>query len=81
MQSSYYIDRSSVLYTPGQVVTLERNTYQNLPSAYGPDSGTLQVLQYLHRRFGPVSSFTGSYRADSWTLDITQQNTSGRFLY
>jgi len=84
MQSSYYIDRSSVLYTAGQVLTLERNTYQNLPCAYGSDTGgcrTLQVLQYLHRNFGPVSSFTGSYRADSWTLDITRQNTSGEFLY
>ena len=59
---------------------MERNTYQNLPCAYGSDTGgchTLRVLQYLRGRFGPVASFSGSYRADSWTLQISRQNSSG----
>ena len=82
LQSSYYIDNSSVVYSPGQVSTLERSTYQNLPCAYGSDTGgchTLRVLQYLRGRFGPVASFSGSYRADSWTLQISRQNSSGTF--
>jgi len=66
-----------VVYSPGQVLTLERSTYQNLPNGYGSDTGggnTLRVLQYLRGRFGPVASFSGSYRADSWTLQISRQN-------
>ena len=69
-----------MVYSPGQVLTMERNTYQNLPCAYGSDTGgchTLRVLQYLRGRFGPVASFSGSYRADSWTLQISRQNRSG----
>ena len=33
-----------------------------------------EVLSYITGRFGPVTSFSGSYHADSWTLNI-QQNT------
>ena len=49
----------------------------SLPSGYGSDTGgghTDQLLDYVTDRFGPVASFTGSYSADSWTLNI-QQNT------
>ena len=79
LQSSYYIDDSSVVYSPGQVLTLERisGRSQTLSYAYGSDTGggnTLRVLQYLRGRFGPVASFSGSYRADSWTLQISRQN-------
>ena len=82
LQSSYYLRRSSVVYSPGQVLTMEETTYQNLPCAYGSDTGdchTLRVLQYLRGCFGPVASFSGSYRADSWTLQISRQNRSSVF--
>ena len=85
LQSSYYIDNSSVVYSPGQVLTVERirSSSRTIDCAYGSDTGgcnTLHVLQYLRGRFGPVSSFSGSYRADSWTLQISRQNSSGVFL-
>ena len=68
-----------MVYSPGQVSTLERisGRSQTLSYAYGSDTGggnTLRVLQYLRGRFGPVASFSGSYRADSWTLQISRQN-------
>ena len=69
-----------MVYSPGQVLTLERSNYQTLPSGYGGGSDTLRVLQYLRGRFGHVASFSGSYHADSWTLQISRQNVSGVFL-
>ena len=77
--SSYYLDNSSVVYSPGQVLTVERirSSSRTIDCAYGSDTGgcnTLRVLQYLRGRFGPVSSFSGSYRADSWTLQISRRN-------
>ena len=84
LQSSYYLDRSYVVYSPGQVSTVERirSSSQTFSFGYGPDTGggnTLRMLQYLHGRFGPVASFSGSYRANSWTLQISRQNSSGMF--
>lgn len=43
-------------------------------TGYGK-SGTAQLLNYLQQRFGSVSSFSGSYRADHWELNI--QITAG----
>ena len=41
---------------------------------YGYDMGgrgyTARLLFYLQQRFGPVTSFSGSYRADRWVLNI-----------
>ena len=73
-----------MVYSPGQVLTVERirSSSRTIDCAYGSDTGgcnTLRVLQYLRGRFGPVSSFSGSYRADSWTLQISRQNSSGVF--
>ncbi len=58
---------------PGnQVVQVEEG-----PSffGFGSDIGggrTEGLLQYLSDRFGPVSSFTGTYRADQWTVNIPE---------
>ena len=44
--------------------------------AYGSDSGddsTQKLLLYLYERFGPVSSFTGTYQADRWNMNITRR--------
>ena len=67
-------------YSSGSVLSMERHYYQTLPCGYGSDTGgceTDKILEYVVSRFGPVASFSGSYRADSWTLNIRQGNTSG----
>ena len=48
-------------------------------SGYGTDIGggnTAELLDYLQQRFGPVSSFSGSYRADRWELTIHRNTES-----
>ena len=71
---------SKVTYSPGSVLSVERHNYQTLPSGYGDDRGggdTDKLLEYVVSRFGPVASFSGSYKADSWVLNIHQGNTPG----
>ena len=51
---------------------MERVPYSQLPYAYGSGGQIDEVLSYISGRFGPVASFSGSYRADSWTLNIQQ---------
>ena len=67
-------------YSSQSVLNVERHSRQTLPSGYGPDDGTDELLEYVVGRFGPVASFSGSYRADLWTLNIHQQTLaeSGR---
>ena len=46
-------------------------------SAYGSDDGggrTHELLSYLYTRFGPISSFTGTYQADEWRLNINRRD-------
>ena len=46
-------------------------------SAYGSDSGggrTKELLTLLSERFGPITSFSGTYRADEWTLHINRSD-------
>ena len=43
---------------------------------YGSDIGggkTADLLLYLQERFGPVTSFSGSYRASRWELNIKRR--------
>ena len=70
-QSGYY--NSTVTATSGNVGLVE--TLGNRLSGYGTDIGggsTAKLLAYLVQRFGPVTSFSGSYRADRWTLNINR---------
>ena len=73
-QGAYYLDDSSVTgYNSQSVLNMERVPHQSLPYGYGSDDGggrTDELLEYVVSRFGPVTSFSGSYRADSWTLNI-----------
>ena len=67
-------------YSSGSVLSVERHNYQTLPCGYGSDTGgctTDKILEYVVSRFGPVASFSGSYRADSWTLNMYRRNTPG----
>ena len=84
-QGSYYLDDSSVTgYSSQSVLNIERLPYQTLPYGTGSDVGggrTDELLEYVIGRFGPVASFSGSYRADSWTLNIQQSLfQSGKYL-
>ena len=73
LQSSFY--SNSVTASDGRSLTVENTlTYY----AYGSDSGggsTHQLLLHLFERFGSVSSFTGTYRADEWRITIDRSNT------
>ena len=46
--------------------------------AFRADSETAELLGYLQQRFGPVSSFSGSYRADRWVLNINRTQGSSQ---
>jgi hypothetical protein len=68
-----------VTYSPGSVLSVERHPYQTLPCGFGSDTGgcrTDEIFKYVVGRFGAVASFSGSYRADTWTLSIQQANGS-----
>ena len=47
---------------------------QGIPFGYGNDSDvgdTDGFIHYLEHRFGPTASFTGTYKADRWLVNIT----------
>ena len=71
-QSSVY--NSTISYQPaGAIQYTEVLTYPINFTGYGADTGGRQLAQlllYLQQRFGPVSSFSGTYRADRWVLNI-----------
>lgn len=77
IQSSYHLDISDVSYPPGSVLSVEKVANFLLPSlANGFDAHgnhTLQALEYLTGRFGPVASFTGTGKADRWRLTLNRQ--------
>lgn len=39
---------------------------------YGIGRHTVNTIMFLTERFGPISSFSGSYRADRWTVNIVR---------
>ena len=60
-------------YATGRVQSVERPSRGEIPRGYGEDSGggnTVGLLQYLVNRFGDVASFSGTYRANRWTVDM-----------
>ena len=71
-QGGYYT--SKVAFVSGTPATyVELVPRSTLSYGYGPDGGgglTADNLIYLTNRFGPISSFSGSYRADRWTVNI-----------
>ena len=78
-QSSYYTDRTNVSHTPGRVGKVEKVGYGYLPYGYGRDvssGSTAESLQYLINRFGAIASFSGTYSADRWVLDIQRDSGS-----
>ena len=74
-KGGFYVIRSEVSFTPGRVLAVEKPSRAILPYAYGSESSnTIKVLQYVANRFGPVASFTGTYRATSWRLNIHRRS-------
>ena len=72
IQSSYYI--STVSSNPSNAI-LETEILREPDNHYGygedlDEGNTAELLLYLQQRFGPVSSFSGSYRADRWEINI-----------
>ena len=78
-----------MIYPSESVLSVEKISNRLLPSlAYGFDEygdHVMQALKYLSERFGSVSSFTGTYEADRFSLSIRGrtglQNTSGNTHY
>lgn len=72
---AYYLSKSSVSGDVNQVQAIERKSYRNSewPRGYGSDSGggdTVGLLKKVYNRFGVVTSFTGTYRANQWSLVV-----------
>ncbi|CAH1258864.1 LRP6 [Branchiostoma lanceolatum] len=73
---AYHIDQSNLTVRSGSVNTVQRlpGRTEGVPAcAYGKDDdgcNTVDLLKYVERDFGPVSSFTGTYRAGRWNLRI-----------
>ena len=40
---------------------------------YGAGEQTHDLLSSVYNRFGPISSFTGTFQADEWTLTINRE--------
>ena len=69
-KGGYY--ENTVIDTSRRVTEIE-TLGRELPYGYGSDSGgghTAELLVYLRQRFGSVRSFSGSYRADRWRVNI-----------
>ena len=73
LQSSFHT--TSLVAPPSKVRVVEEDTLRL--SAYGLDEqsrDTEELLATLYNRFGPVTSFTGTYRADEWVLNISRED-------
>ena len=82
-QGGYYTSNVAVVSgTPATNVEVVPHNRFSLQFGYGPDDGggyTADTLIYLTNRFGPISSFSGSYRADRWTVNI--ERSSGNYAH
>lgn len=70
------MDVSNVVYPAGSVLSVEKVSNILLPSlANGFDERgdhTVQALTYLIERFGSVTSFTGTFKADRFVVNISR---------
>ena len=79
------MDISDVSYPPGSVLSVEKVANILLPSLANGFDGygnhTLQALEYLMERFGPVASFTGTGKADRWRLTVFNRHPQDPGIY
>ncbi|XP_077996816.1 uncharacterized protein LOC144450122 [Glandiceps talaboti] len=69
-----YITTSYISHQHGRITDIEK--YSDMPWGYGDDKqqgDTVGLLQYLTQRFGAVTSFTGTYQADEWNLNLLSE--------
>ena len=80
-QSGYYTSTVTVVSgTPATIV--EVVPHSTLRYGYGSDGSggrTADAIVYLTNRFGPISSFSGSYHADRWTVNI--ERSPGKYAH
>ncbi|XP_070549181.1 uncharacterized protein [Ptychodera flava] len=72
---SSFVDRSYISHQHGRVTNIERS--DQLPWGYGDDSeagDTVGLLKYLMGRFGHVTSFSGTLKADKWELKLISED-------
>jgi hypothetical protein len=77
------LDRDSSIVAPPEQVRADENDdilrystsgYDDDDDDDGGGSATEGLLTEIYRRFGPVSSYTGTYQADVWELNIDRRN-------
>ena len=62
-------------YSPGSVLNFEKIDCRTVQCyADGYDDDTVEQLQYVSNRFGPVSSWSSARRTDTWNLNIERRN-------
>ncbi|CAB4002788.1 myosin light chain kinase, smooth muscle-like, partial [Paramuricea clavata] len=76
---SHYILESSVSGDVSRVKNIERigTINSEWSTGYGSDlggGGTVKTLKQIHKIFGVVTSFTGTYKANEWSLKLSPYN-------
>ena len=77
LQSSYYLDNSSVVDLFNRVKAIEKVSTQEFPSGYGDDrlgGNTVKLLESTVARFGPIASFRGTFWSNRWTVRFSQMH-------
>ncbi|KAJ7361918.1 hypothetical protein OS493_014564 [Desmophyllum pertusum] len=78
---AYYLAESNVSGDVNQVQVIERKRCCSQWSyGYGSDLGggnTVGLLKQVYNRYGVVTSFTGTYRADEWSLMLSNSSSQG----
>ena len=77
VQGSHYVWNTSVSYSQGSVLSTERISCAQTAPCYADGYGEHTVWQmlYVSDRFGPASSWSSAYRADTWNLNIERKNS------
>nr|XP_006822809.1 PREDICTED: uncharacterized protein LOC102802640 isoform X2 [Saccoglossus kowalevskii] len=74
---AYYVAESGFTFDVGRVRTTEKS--QDIACGYGSDTGgcyTTDLLKYARDRYGGVTSFSGTYKADEWSLRLKSNLTT-----
>ena len=43
---------------------------ENQNNFYGKGGDTIKLLQYVSKRYGPITSFTGRFQVEQWRLRV-----------
>ena len=70
IQGGYHSSKSKVVFLSGNPSTTVVRT--GVGDGFGIGRSTVTTMMLLTERFGPISSFSGSYRADMWDVNIVR---------